>query len=113
MWFAYLHEYLKSRSLRTPPGWTRGPRRSAAQPAHRHRQPEVECLEDLTLLSVQFTPGPYLTPASRPNVPLGVIRGIYAGMKIPSEINVKFDLPGLSNSGGAAFMYLWEPGTPR
>src|SRR5438132_10156250 len=90
VWFAYLHEYLKSRSLRTPPGWTRGPRRSAAQPAHRHRQPEVECLEDLTLLSVQFTPGPYLTPASRPNVPLGVIRGIYAGMKIPSEINVKF-----------------------
>ena len=37
---------------------------------------------------------------------------IYAGMpKIPSEINVKLDLPGLSNSGGAAFMYLWEPGT--
>ncbi len=30
--------------------------------------------------------------------------------KIPSEINVKLDLPGLSNSGGAAFMYLWEPG---
>ncbi|HLJ96116.1 MAG TPA: signal peptide peptidase SppA [Gemmataceae bacterium] len=36
---------------------------------------------------------------------------IYAGMpKIPSEINVKLDLPGLSSSGGAAFMYLWEPG---
>ena len=38
---------------------------------------------------------------------------IYAGMpKIPSEINVKLDLPGL-NSHGAAFMYLWEPGVPR
>ena len=36
---------------------------------------------------------------------------IYAGMpKIPSEINVKFDLPGFSHPGGAAFMYLWEPG---
>ena len=36
---------------------------------------------------------------------------IYAGLpKIPSEINVKLDLPGLSNRGGAAFMYLWEPG---
>jgi len=39
---------------------------------------------------------------------------IYAAMpKIPSEINVKFDLPGFNNLGGAAFMYLWEPGTPR
>jgi protease-4 len=39
---------------------------------------------------------------------------IYAGLpKIPSEINVKLDLPGLSNHGGAAFMYLWEPGLPH
>jgi protease-4 len=36
---------------------------------------------------------------------------IYAGLpKIPSQINVKLDLPGLSSSTGAAFMYLWEPG---
>ncbi|HEV3255796.1 MAG TPA: signal peptide peptidase SppA [Gemmataceae bacterium] len=36
---------------------------------------------------------------------------IYAGMpKIPSEINVKLDVPGLGNRGRAAFMYLWEPG---
>jgi protease-4 len=36
---------------------------------------------------------------------------IYAGLpNIPSQINVKLDLPGLSNSSGAAFMYLWEPG---
>jgi protease-4 len=38
---------------------------------------------------------------------------IYAGApRIPSQINVKFDLPGLSGPGGAgaAFMYLWEPG---
>ena len=31
--------------------------------------------------------------------------------QIPSEINVKLDVPGLiGNQGGAAFMYLWEPG---
>ena len=39
---------------------------------------------------------------------------IYAGMpKIPSEINVKLDLPGFNNPTGAAFMYLWEPGSLR
>jgi len=39
---------------------------------------------------------------------------IYAGMpKIPSQINVKLDLPGLKGPGGAAFMYLWEPGVPH
>jgi len=39
---------------------------------------------------------------------------IYAGMpKIPNEINIKLDVPGLSGSGGAAFLYLWEPGTLR
>lgn len=39
---------------------------------------------------------------------------IYAGLpKIPSEINVKLNVPGLTSPEGAAFMYLWEPGTPR
>jgi protease-4 len=39
---------------------------------------------------------------------------IYAGMpKIPSNINIHLDLPGLSNSTGAAFLYLWEAGNPR
>jgi protease-4 len=39
---------------------------------------------------------------------------IYAGMpKIPSEINVKLDLPGVTGRPGAAFMYLWEPGVAR
>jgi protease-4 len=39
---------------------------------------------------------------------------IYAAMpKIPSQINVKLDLPGLSNPAGASFLYLWEPGVPR
>jgi protease-4 len=39
---------------------------------------------------------------------------IYAGMpNIPSQINVKLDVPVLSNPGGATFMYLWEPGAPR
>jgi protease-4 len=44
----------------------------------------------------------------------GGYRGsIYAGMpKIPSEINLKFDLPGL-NLPSAGFMYLWEPAVPR
>jgi protease-4 len=33
--------------------------------------------------------------------------------RIPSEINVKLDLPGLPGRGGATFMYLWEPGAAR
>ena len=33
-----------------------------------------------------------------------------AGPRIPSEINVKLEVPGLAASGGATFMYLWEPG---
>jgi protease-4 len=38
---------------------------------------------------------------------------IYASVpKIPSQINVKLDLPGLSKSG-ATFLYLWEPGAVR
>jgi protease-4 len=37
---------------------------------------------------------------------------IYAKMpKIPSEINLKLDVPGLNKGVGATFMYLWEPGT--
>jgi protease-4 len=36
---------------------------------------------------------------------------IYAGVpKIPREINVKLDVPGLSNHTGATFLYLWQPG---
>jgi protease-4 len=39
---------------------------------------------------------------------------IYAGLpSIPSKINIHLDLPGLSNSTGASFMYLWEAGTPH
>ncbi len=39
---------------------------------------------------------------------------IYAAAPhIPSQINVKLDLPGLSGPEGAAFMYLWEPGLRR
>jgi protease IV len=35
---------------------------------------------------------------------------IYAGMpKIPSEINVKLQVPGLTAQAGASFMYLWQP----
>jgi protease-4 len=42
----------------------------------------------------------------------GGYRGsIYAGMpRIPSEINLKLDVPLFGNKGGAAFMYLWQPG---
>ena len=32
---------------------------------------------------------------------------------IPANINVKLDLPSLTGPGGAAFMYLWEPGAPH
>jgi protease-4 len=40
---------------------------------------------------------------------------IYAAApKIPSQINVKLDVPGLNGlTGGATFMYLWEPGARR
>jgi protease-4 len=39
---------------------------------------------------------------------------IYAAMpKIPSQISVSLDLPGLNHPSGAAFMYLWEPGVQR
>jgi protease-4 len=39
---------------------------------------------------------------------------IYAAApRIPSEINVKLDIPGLPGPAGAAFMYLWEPGVRR
>jgi protease-4 len=35
---------------------------------------------------------------------------IYAGLpKIPSEINVKLQVPGLNMKPGASFMYLWQP----
>jgi protease-4 len=45
----------------------------------------------------------------------GGYRGsIYAGMPhIPSEINVKLDVPLFGNKGGAAFMYLWQPAEGR
>jgi protease-4 len=45
----------------------------------------------------------------------GGYRGsIYAGVpKIPSEISVKLDVPLFGNKGGAAFLYLWEPGEGR
>lgn len=36
-----------------------------------------------------------------------------AGPRIPSEINVKLELPGLASPGGATFLYLWEPGVPH
>jgi protease-4 len=33
--------------------------------------------------------------------------------RIPGEITLKLDVPGLSGPSGAAFMYLWEPGLRR
>jgi protease-4 len=39
---------------------------------------------------------------------------IYASApKIPSEIHLKLDVPGMSAFNGATFLYLWEPGVPR
>jgi protease-4 len=39
---------------------------------------------------------------------------IYAGLpRIPGEINLKLDVPGLPNRNGATFMYLWEAGAPN
>src|SRR5215831_6478767 len=86
MWFASLLQRLQSSSPRTPPGRGRSPKRSAVRPRPRHRRPEAECLEDRTLLTVQFTPGPYLTPANRTGVPLGAIGGnLHAQVPHPIE----------------------------
>lgn len=35
-----------------------------------------------------------------------------AGPRIPSEVKVQLDVPGM-NKTGATFMYLWEPGAPQ
>jgi protease-4 len=45
----------------------------------------------------------------------GGYRGsVYAAApRVPREINLKLDVPGLRGPGGSAFMYLWEPGLPR
>ncbi len=61
---------------------------------------DMACIKDATIIGYDRCEG---------------YRGsIYAGMpKIPSQINVKLDVPGLSAPGGAAFMYLWEPGIAR
>ena len=41
----------------------------------------------------------------------GYCGSVYAGLPhIPSNINIHLDVPGLSHSRGAAFMYVWEPG---
>jgi protease-4 len=59
---------------------------------------DMACIKDATIIAYDRCDG---------------YRGsIYAGMpKIPSEINVKLDVPVLGNHPGASFMYLWEPGT--
>ncbi len=58
---------------------------------------DLACLKDATIIAYDRCEG---------------YRGsIYAGLpKIPSEINVKLDVPGLSNPAGATFLYLWQPG---
>ncbi len=38
---------------------------------------------------------------------------VYAGLSIPSTINVKLDLPFVNRTGGAAFLYLWQAGAPQ
>jgi protease-4 len=39
---------------------------------------------------------------------------IYAGLpSIPSNINIRLDVPLLGNRGGANFMYVWEAGSPQ
>jgi protease-4 len=61
-----------------------------------HAAMDLACLKDARI--VCYTRG------------MGYRGSCYAGApKIPSQINVKLDLPGLGNRG-ATFMYLWEPG---
>jgi protease-4 len=45
----------------------------------------------------------------------GGYRGsVYAAApRVPHEINLKLDVPGLRGPAGSAFMYLWEPGLAR
>src|SRR5690348_2879822 len=73
MSIASLLRSLRYRSSHTQSGWAHRAKRSAGRPRPRHRRPEAECLEDRTLLTVEFAPGPYLTPANRPDVPLGIM----------------------------------------
>jgi protease-4 len=61
---------------------------------------DLSCLKDATIVAYDRCEG---------------YRGsIYAGMpKIPSQISVKLDVPGLPGRTGATFMYLWEAGAPH
>src|SRR5207245_11194531 len=45
--------------------------RAARRPQHRGPRLRLECLEDRTMLSVQFTPGPYGAPGGGSDTPLG------------------------------------------
>jgi protease-4 len=65
-----------------------------------HAAMDMACIHDATVVAYDRCDG---------------YRGsIYAGLpKIPSEISIKLDVPGLSNHSGAAFLYLWEPGVMR
>ena len=65
-----------------------------------HAAMDMACIHDATVVAYDRCDG---------------YRGsIYAGLpKIPSEISIKLDVPGLSNHSGAAFLYLWEPGVVR
>jgi protease-4 len=61
----------------------------------------LACVQDAAIVAYDRCPG---------------YRGtIYAGLpKIPEEINVKLDVPGLSSHPtGATFLYLWQPGQMR
>ena len=115
MWFASLLHSLKSSPPRTRPAGRCSPKRFAARPPRRRRRPEAECLEDRTLLTVQLTPGPYLTPANRPDVPLGTISRNFGGSPIEPMLAVNNIEPGniavsseegvrLTTNAGATFI---------
>jgi protease-4 len=65
-----------------------------------HRAKEMACIRDAAVVAYDRC--------------AGYKGSIYAGLPhIPSQINVKLDLPGFTGNPGAAFMYLWEPGVSR
>lgn len=86
---------------------------------HRRKQPGVrrpwfQGLEDRTLLTVQFTPGPYLSPGSRPAVPLGTIGSNFPASPLEPILAVNSTDPGniavssangvrITTDAGAAF----------
>jgi protease-4 len=76
---------------------------------------QVGYLEDALCLARELACVPDAAVIAYDKCEGGGYRGsIYARMpNIPSEINVRLDVPGLGMREGPAFLYLWKPGVQR